>query len=170
MRSMKRKHYYKVKKASYSLCLFLAGLLTGALLYAEDDSPSSACAQLTLDQVLKKHIEAIGGEKAWKQLFSVHIIGEITGSFFPRPSLFEYYAKAPNKKLTITQVPTGKVLSGFNGREGWMSSSLGTTVLQGEELEQAKRDADFYRDLRLKQLYPDLKLVGTVSISKTILC
>ncbi len=167
MHGMKRKNDYGLKKAPFSVCLFLAGLFTGTFLSAADVSSSSACGQLTLDQILKNHIEAIGGEKAWKDLFSVHIIGEITGSFFPRPSLFEYYAKVPNKRLTITQVPTGKVLSGFDGREGWMSSPLGITVLQGEELEQAKRDADFYRDLRLKKLYPDLRLVGTVSISKT---
>ena len=165
---MKGNHRYWLIKGFFSSFLaFLSLTLIWGIFSvygADSSSRSPACPQLTLDAILQRHVKAIGGKKAWKDLFSIHIIGEITGSFFPRPSRFEYYAKAPNKRLTITEMPDGKVLSCFDGREGWMSSPLGTTILKGADLEQAKRDADFYRDLRLKKLYPDLRLVGTAPI------
>ena len=74
----------------------------------------------------------------------------------------EVYAKAPNKSLTVMNVePMGLVKHGFDGRTGWNLSDNGLDVANGID-KAAMVDADFYRDIRLKELYTSLKVIGKV--------
>jgi hypothetical protein len=76
----------------------------------------------------------------------------------------EIYAKAPNKSLTVMNVePLGLVKQGFDGRSGWNLTDKGLDV--ASEIDRAAIvDADFYRDIRLKELYTRLKVTGKVKV------
>jgi hypothetical protein len=79
-----------------------------------------------------------------------------------RGGQMEVYAKAPNKSLTVMDVhPLGLTKQGFDGSTGWFfSQKLGTRNLKGPELAALTIDADFYYDLRIRELYPTTKLLG----------
>lgn len=78
-----------------------------------------------IDQILDKHIEAIGGKAALKKLTSRTIKGTAempgTGSTFT----WDFYAKAPNKQASFIDIPGfGMVREGFDGKVA-VSKSVG---------------------------------------------
>jgi zinc protease len=79
-----------------------------------------------------------------------------------RGGQMEGYMKAPNKSLTVLDVhPLGVTKQGFDGHSGWfLSNKGGTRNLKGAELAALRADADFYRDLGIRELYPTTKLLG----------
>ncbi len=73
----------------------------------------------------------------------------------------EILRKAPDKALTVVHTPNGDFTEGYNGAVAWQQSPRGrVSEQQGEELEQAKRNAEFYRALRLKQDYSRMMVSG----------
>jgi zinc protease len=72
----------------------------------------------------------------------------------------EIYQAAPNKLVSIITTANGTVSSGFNGTIGWTKNPRGQRELSGGLLALMKRAADFYGDLNLKALYPNMTLVG----------
>jgi len=116
----------------------------------------------SLDTVLQKYVEAIGGKDAQSKLTSRVIKGKVDLAGVSRGGKMESFTKAPNKSLTVMDVaPVGVIKQGFDGRTGWYSSkTTGTRNLTGAELAALAADADFYRDLKLKELYATTKLVG----------
>ena len=76
--------------------------------------------------------------------------------------MFEVYAKAPNKSLTITNVePMGLVKEGFDGQNSWNSAQNGLDAAS-EVARAAIVDNDFYRDIKLKELYTSNKVLDKV--------
>ena len=119
----------------------------------------------SLDEVLKRHVQACGGEKAWMSLSSRVIKGTVNVVGMSRGGTLEIYTKAPNKSLTIMSAhPFGLVKVGFNGRVAWTQTVKGTRVIKGPELTALQRDSDFYNPLTLKSTYPKIKLLGTSKI------
>ena len=119
----------------------------------------------TVDSVLKRYEKAIGGRDAFGPLTSrvskgrLDVLGKSYGG------RVEFYAKAPNKSLTVMNAePFGLFKRGFDGRTGWnVSASLGFQNLAGAELAALAVEADFYREVRLRELYPQIRLVGLVT-------
>ena len=116
----------------------------------------------TVAAILDKYVAAIGGREAQRK-----IITRVTRSRVDIPGVsfggkMEVYAKAPNKSLTVMNVePLGLVKQGFDGRTGWNLSGNGADV-KSEIDHAAIVDTDFYRDLKLKELYTRLKVIGKV--------
>jgi thiol-disulfide isomerase/thioredoxin len=116
----------------------------------------------SLDAVLQKYVDAIGGKDALAKVTTRVIKGNVELVGVSRGGRLEGYMKAPNKSLTVLNVhPLGVTKQGFDGRSGWFfSDKAGTRDLKGPELAALIADADFYRDLRMKELYPTTKLLG----------
>src|SRR4030095_13396464 len=55
-------------------------------------------------------------------------------------------------------------LEGFNGTDGWSRFDQFRKP-EGAELAAIKREAEFYRDIKLKELYPRITVNGTVKIA-----
>jgi zinc protease len=124
--------------------LALGGLL--ALLVV----PSSARAQtLTADQVVEKHLAAVGGREALTKITSRKATGVMVistpGGDLSGP--VEMTAKSPNKMRALVRLdltPLGGpgemvVDQMFDGTTGWMSNSMqGDTPMSGDQLEGAK--------------------------------
>jgi hypothetical protein len=57
----------------------------------------------------------------------------------------------------------GVMRQGFDGRNGWeQSEQSGLRASTGVGLASLTRDAEFYHDLKLKELYARIRLVGKV--------
>jgi Peptidase family M28/PA domain len=111
----------------------------------------------TVEQILEKYIEAIGGKAAVQAQTSCVMKGSLSVPAIGAEGTIEIYAKAPNKQLTeIASSALGNSREGFNGTTAWAEES-------GEVKDSpgfAKRDADFYLPIRLREIYPKMKLNG----------
>ncbi len=87
----------------------------------------------TVDQVLAKYVEALGGEPALSKVTSMVITGSRQSYMpgadaVPPPVPIEQYAKAPNLSLTIGHPANGATASGFDGAVAWtQDGQTGTT-------------------------------------------
>jgi len=119
----------------------------------------------SVDELLNKYVEALGGAAAFKAITSRVIKGTVDIPGVSRGGSFEGYQQAPNKLLTVMQAyPVGTVKVGFNGQSAWTSTSAGVRVLKGKELEAIERESDFYTPLKLKSLYKKVTVAGTSKI------
>ena len=113
-----------------------------------------------MDGVLEKYVKAIGGKEAWNKVESRSIKAEFEGPG-GATSGWSLQAKAPNKRLTrMESSPWGVLLDGFDGTTAWSKNQNGVQTKHGDELNRAGREADFRREVRLKELYPDLVFRG----------
>ena len=121
-----------------------------------DTKPAQAMP--TADQILDKFVQALGGKAAIEKVNS-----RVSKGNFEIPAMgaggpIEMYAKAPNKNLVIINIPGfGVVQQGFNGTVAWAQDpQSGMRELSGPELVSAKRDAEFYADIKFKEMYSKL--------------
>ena len=112
----------------------------------------------TVDQVLDKYVQAMGGRAAIEKVKSRVMKGQqIIGT---ETIPVETYQAAPDKVVSILTTPRqGVVMSGYNGKVGWVKNQRGQRELSGAQLAEMKRGADFYGDLKLKEVYPGLEVV-----------
>jgi hypothetical protein len=122
---------------------------------AAPSTTNTNAALPTVEAVLDKYVAAIGGREAQKRITSRVTKGRVGGKL-------EVFAKAPNKSLTIMDVePLGVIKQGFDGRTGWTFSQNGLEI--ANEVDRAAlADADFYRDIKLKELYTRIKVIDKV--------
>jgi CubicO group peptidase (beta-lactamase class C family) len=127
----------------------------------------------TVEQILDKYVRAIGGEMTHKKLISRVMSGkfeipeeEVSGSI-------EHEAMAPNRlRLTLrAQTKNGKrfdLLTVFDGAVGWEfnPTNAGHREICGDELASMRRNAEFYRDINLRELYSKVTLKGKERIGK----
>jgi hypothetical protein len=114
----------------------------------------------TVDSILDKYVEASGGKAALEKIKSRVVKGEI--DLLGSTSDWQMSAKAPNKQISeLNSATLGVITDGFDGTVAWSKNPSGLRVKEGEERAKTKRDADFYRDLKLKTLFPDLAPKGT---------
>ena len=121
---------------------------------------TARAAEAPVDAVLDKYVKAIGGKEAWEKVQSrrVKAAMEILGS----TAEWTLDAKAPNKRAARMDLPQfGTFEDGFDGTTAWTKSQAGVQVREGDELARAKIEADLRREIRLKELYPDLRSAGT---------
>jgi hypothetical protein len=113
----------------------------------------------TVDQVLDKYIQAMGGRAALEKQKSRVMKGSqvmADGTAIP----LETYQAAPDKVVSILTTPKqGVMMSGYNGQVGWVKNQRGQHDLSGAQLADMKRGADFYGDLKLKEIFPGLEVV-----------
>jgi zinc protease len=57
----------------------------------------------------------------------------------------------------------GQVKHGYDGCTVWnVGDTIGSQTLTGAALSGFSTDADFYREIKLRELYPGIRLLGTV--------
>lgn len=121
---------------------------------AEDALPS-------VDEVLAKYVDAVGGRAAQMRLSSRVTKGRVDVPGVSYGGRLETYAKAPNKALTVMKFDTNVIRQCFDGKDGWeQSAQSGVRKSTGEGLAAFARDAEFYGAIRLKAQYESIKLLG----------
>jgi len=127
---------------------------------------TTAVKMLTVQEILAKYVQAIGGKEANEKIKSRMIKGTLELIPAGIKGTFENYSAAPNKSiLKISLEGIGEIIEGFDGTTAWSINPLqGNRDKQGEELAQAKLTYDFYRETNLGKLYPKMELKGTEKI------
>ena len=125
--------------------------------------PKPAAKLPTVDQILDKYVQAIGGKAAVEKQTSRIAKGSFEIPAFGASGTAEIYAKAPNKTATTINVAGyGVVQEVFDGKTGWSSDPQnGLREKSGAELAATKLDAEFHKSIKLKQLYPKIVVKGT---------
>jgi hypothetical protein len=122
----------------------------------------AAAAMPTADQVLDHYVQAIGGRAAWLKLNSrvskgtieIPDMNNLTGTV-------EIHEKAPNFMLAVINLGGAAFEQGFDGTIGWSNNPQnGLRELSGGELDDARREANFYHALELRKNYTKLTVTG----------
>ena len=145
----------------------LGGNSTGGTTAIRDGQTIDNSTSLpSLDEVLARYVEALGGEKAITAVSSRVIKGTVDVAGVSRGGTYENYQQAPNKLYVVMQAhPFGTLKSGYNGRTGWMRSKATTTIVKNAaDAASFARDADFFSPVALKQKYAKVTLAGTSQI------
>jgi len=120
----------------------------------------------TVQEILAKYVQAIGGKEANEKIKSRMMKGTLELMPMGIKGTIENYTAAPNKSLNkITLSGIGEIIEGFDGQTAWSINPLqGNRDKQGEELAQTKITYKFYREINLDKIYPKMELKGTEKI------
>jgi photosynthetic reaction center cytochrome c subunit len=139
---------------------------------APKDVETDAQPQLpSVDQIASKYVQALGGEQALRKVTSRVISGTQTiptgpGGTVPVPAAIERSQKAPNLVVNVYRTPTYTIADGFDGTKAWTQDFRGRVAEPGAiDQMRAKRDADFYLPLDLKQAYAKMQVEGVESVN-----
>ena len=154
-----------------SLVLGAAALAQAPAKTATSAATSSAATAATAtlpgaDQVLKHYYEAIGGRAAWEKLHSRVSKGTIELPAMNNLSgTIEIHMKVPNSILVVINLGGAVFQQGFDGTTAWSDDPRnGLRVATGEELEDQKREANFYHALDLQKIYSKMVVTGTEKV------
>ncbi len=122
----------------------------------------------TVDQVLEKHIAAVGGKAAIEKINTRIMKGTFETPTFGASGTTELMVKAPNKAVSKTTVEGyGVVGSGSDGETAWAQSpEIGIQDLKGAALSRAMRTAVFHSELKLKEIYPKMSVSGKEKVGE----
>ncbi|HST22120.1 MAG TPA: protein kinase [Blastocatellia bacterium] len=130
---------------------------------AISSSPPSEDARV--DETLNHYVEALGGTDAIESVTSRVARGTLEMSDLEVGTV-EIYARAPNKYALIMKMAGGVIRTGYNGSVGWaQEASEGVRRLEGAELAAMKRDAEFYKEIKLKELFSTINFNGKSSVN-----
>ena len=129
----------------------------------------------TVDQILAKYVEALGGDNALHKVTTRMITATDdvpTGEGGLGPGTHaeaEYYYKAPNARAEFVHMPNGVTAAGFDGSTGWTQDARGGVH---NEPAPAKRDyafynnhySDFFENRDLKKEYSQLQVRGVEKV------
>jgi len=124
---------------------------------ARPEHAAPAAAKISADQIIEKYQAAVGGEAAMKRTSSRVAKGEILFGGHSTP--IELLTKAPNKRMSISKTPNGESITAFDGTGGWLGNTgRAPREMSPAESEAAGLDAEFYLALRIKEIFPQLRV------------
>jgi len=149
------------------LVLICFTVISVAPAQSTDDKKSKA-DEITADRVLERFIEATGGRKAYEKLTSRVIKGTLEVAAQGIKGTIEIYSKAPDKHWEVGVIEgIGEFTRAYDGQIGWSQDPInGLRELSGVELAILKRSATFNGELKWRQLYPKVELVGKEKINE----
>jgi tetratricopeptide (TPR) repeat protein len=144
----------------------LGGDSSGGTAIRDGQTIQSSTSLPTVDELLSRYIEAMGGAKAINAVTSRVITGTVDVPGVSRGGSFETYLQAPNKGMTVIQAhPFGTIKVGYNGRSGWSQTVAGVKPVKNPgEFASLQRDADIYAPLKIKSNYAKVSMPGMSQI------
>ena len=125
-----------------------------------------ALAQTSVDRILSAYTQALGGQAAYEKVTTRAMKGtvEIPDDNVTAP--VQVVAKAPGSfRLTMDIPGYGVVETVLDGDNGWKKDpDSGTHAMSKADLAVAQRDHGFYREVRLKELYPKMETAGVFKV------
>ena len=99
---------------------FLTCLMTLSLTACSQEPSKGSSAELTVDEIVANHLEAVGGLKAIKNLITRKVDGTLTIAAIGTPWKLTSIQKAPDKKHNRIEIPSrGVVTEGCDGKVAW---------------------------------------------------
>jgi hypothetical protein len=134
---------------------------------AEPDEIVETSGKSSVDQILGKYIQALGGMQRVSTLTSVVGKGTYEGFDTDYEKVpVDVLAKAPDQRVTIVHMREGDGTTAFDGHSGWLAAPGRPVPLMeftGGSLEGAKLDAELSFPARIQQTLIDWR-VGSASI------
>jgi zinc protease len=151
-----------VKRKPILLLAIFSALILCTLTIIVWRAAAAQSANPSVDDILTRYVAALGGRAAISKHTTriskgtLELVGVTVGG------TAESYSKAPNKYLSIVNVPGfGEIRRCFDGQSGWISGpDTGVQPLTGQELSSTQRDSVFYQSLELKKAYPQMSVKG----------
>jgi len=148
-----------------SLLWMMSVLIAGSAAFAQESmlKPESPLPSLpTVDQILDKYVAAVGGREAIEKITSREVRGTYEISAVGLIGAMTMLQKAPDKTLSELDIPGfGTVKSGFDGNILWSQNpAAGVVEASGGELAAAKREAEFYQELKFRDMFKKLLVTG----------
>jgi len=109
-------------------------------------------------QIVDRYVEAIGKGAASRQNFR-HVVAEMS---MPTGTMtMDMKFARPNKMVMSMEMPgLGSMRSGFDGASGWSVNPMtGAQLMDGKELQQLARQADFDSNINLSAQFPSMTTV-----------
>src|SRR6187549_2911178 len=170
-------------KPRIALCLLLTPLTVTALGMASaradvvPAAPAKPAAKAAapavrvrpVDDILKDLVTAMGGAEALSKHKSVRTKMTITFQGLGISGTAEHIAAVGDKALTITNIPNvASTREGCDGSRAWSQDPInGLRILTDVEAEQARIEATWNAELRLKELYPKIEVTQEVTAEGT---
>jgi hypothetical protein len=143
---------YSVAAASLGVCFALTTIVQAG---------SQTAAQPTIDQLLDKVITALGGRAAMEKVTSRTGKGTVEIPDAGMSGSIQVYEKAPNMNAVVVDLGGMQIRQAFDGTVAWEDNpQTGMREKTGLELAQARREATFNPELKMKQLYPKMTIRG----------
>ena len=126
----------------------------------------------SVDQILTKYVQALGGEQAIRKVTSRAItatreLPSGPGGSVPLPAQYEEYQKAPNLIVNIARTPTATIADGFDGKSAWVQNMAGVVVdAPSPDQDRVKRTADLYEAVNLKKDYTKMEVRGIENVNE----
>jgi len=129
---------------------------------APEAAAKTTTVEPTVDQILDKYVQSLGGRQALEKITSRVTKGTFEVSTMGLKGEIEIYAKAPNKSLRIQNLSgVGQILDGYDGKIGWSQNPMtGLREKSGEELAAIARASDIHASLKTRELYSKLESKG----------
>ena len=124
---------------------------------------TTAEALPTVDQVLDKYVEALGGKAKIDKMTTQVMAGpriESSGANPPSTTEMQIYRRSPNQLMMVMATPQQTITQAFNGTSGWRKFGDKISAMGAADMVGAKRDAIFLKDIDLKPQYSKLTVVG----------
>jgi photosynthetic reaction center cytochrome c subunit len=125
-----------------------------------EPAAAPAVAPITVDQVLEKYTQALGGAEAIQKITSRVSKGALAmGGGNQAP--IEIFAKAPDKRISVMRQPNGREsLTAYDGKTGWLGGTgQPAREMNAAETAAARFDADFHFAAHVKQSLVQLRVV-----------
>lgn len=124
-------------------------------------TPVAAQETISPDELIEKHIAAIGGREALEKVKAMVMTGSFELPAMGASGTINVFAKAPNKRLAVINIDGfGEIFQGFDGERGFSVSPMGSVDASGQMLEDMKRDSILHGALQFKQIYPKIEIKG----------
>ncbi|HJY86329.1 MAG TPA: hypothetical protein VKE24_05780 [Candidatus Acidoferrales bacterium] len=142
--------------------------LPALLVVASAGTAAAQATSPTVDQILAKYVQALGGKGAYEKLTSRVTTGTLEAPSEGVTAQVSVFAKAPDKSLIVVETPGGgRLQQGCDGRTAWSDNPLGgVREISGQELSVTRRSAVFHQATKLRELYPKMTLKGTEKVGE----
>jgi len=122
----------------------------------------------TLEQVLERYVEALGGRGAIEKLTTCVCKGRFIDDrpyAGPKQTIpFEALSKVPDKSLFILHQPDNTEWEGFDGNVRWRLDNNGLVRRENQERLQMDYFLDPQNALRIREYFPAMELMGMVKL------
>ena len=136
-----------------------------------EEKPKIRPSYPSVDSILAKYVQALGGESALRNVTSrvIHARRDLptaAGGLIPVLTDVEIYQQAPNLNVMISKAEKFTVAEGFDGASAWTQSAAGVASnLPEPDQQRARRRADFHESLNLAKNYERMQVTGIEKVN-----
>ena len=126
----------------------------------------SGASAPSVDSILDRFVEALGGRAALEKITTMAFSGVLNVPGAKGPGKAQEYFESPGRFAATVEVPGyGTVRTVCDGKAAWnIDPKRGATDFSGAHLADIRHRADIHWNLKLRDYYPGLRLVGRENV------